>query len=42
MPTIICPKHTCGCGLCAPKSKYQEKYLETTKRHFDIGVLDVV
>lgn len=26
LPTIICPKHTCGCGLCAPKSKYEENY----------------
>ena len=26
MPTIICPKHTCGCGLCAPKSKYEKNY----------------
>ncbi len=39
MPTIICPKHTCGCGLCAPKSKFKDKYLKTCSTHFDIGVL---
>lgn len=42
LPTIICPKQTCGCGLCAPKSKHQEKYIETVSSHYDIGVLDVV
>tara|TARA_B100000900_G_scaffold250607_1_gene213465 strand:+ start:231 stop:1403 length:1173 start_codon:yes stop_codon:yes gene_type:complete len=40
MPTMICPKHTCGCGLCAPKSKFKEKYLQTVKTHFDTGVLN--
>ena len=39
MPTIVCPKHTCGCGLCAPKSKYQENYLDVVKNHFDTSVL---
>mgnify|MGYP007000076423 len=33
MPTMICPKHTCGCGLCAPKSKFKEKYLDTVATH---------
>tara|TARA_B100001057_G_scaffold451664_1_gene494882 strand:+ start:7389 stop:8561 length:1173 start_codon:yes stop_codon:yes gene_type:complete len=41
MPTMICPKHTCGCGLCAPKSKFKEKYLDTVATHFDTGVLNV-
>ena len=41
MPTIVCPKQTCSCGLCAPKSKYKEKYLDTIKTHIDVGVLDV-
>lgn len=41
MPTIVCPKHTCGCGLCAPKSKFQNKYIEVLNNHIDIGVLDV-
>lgn len=40
MPVITCPKHTCGCGLCAPKSKFEDKFLETLNNHIDIGVLD--
>ena len=39
MPTIICPKHTCGCGLCAPKSKFKENYLNVVKNHFNLKVL---
>ena len=39
MPTIICPKHTCGCGLCAPKSKYQKNYKQVVKNHIDTNVL---
>jgi len=35
MPTIVCPKHTCGCGLCAPKSKYKENYKEVLYNHVD-------
>ena len=33
LPTIICPKHTCGCGLCAPKSKYEENYNKVMENH---------
>lgn len=33
MPTVICPKHTCGCGLCAPKSAFKDRYAETLERH---------
>lgn len=40
MPTIICPKKTCGCGLCAPKSQFHDRYLEVVKNHIDIGVLN--
>jgi molybdenum cofactor biosynthesis enzyme MoaA len=39
MPTIICPKRTCGCGLCAPKSKFEDKYLTVLEKHIDIKVL---
>ena len=39
MPIIQCPKHTCGCGLCAPKSKFEEKCVETLGNHVDTGVL---
>jgi len=39
MPIIQCPKHTCGCGLCAPKSKFEEKFVETLGNHVDTGVL---
>lgn len=38
MPTIVCPKHTCGCGLCAPKSMFKEKYQEVLYRHVDSNV----
>ena len=33
MPTITCPRHTCGCGLCAPKSKYETNYKEVLSNH---------
>ena len=39
MPTIICPRHVCGCGLCSPKSKYKENYMDVVKGHIDTGVL---
>lgn len=42
MPTIICPKQTCGCGLCAPKSMYSNRYIDVVKNHIDIGVLSNV
>jgi hypothetical protein len=35
MPTIICPKHTCGCGLCAPKSTTKENYQKVIFNHID-------
>lgn len=35
LPTIICPKHTCGCGLCAPKSKYEENYNKVMEGHLE-------
>lgn len=40
LPTVICPKRTCGCGLCAPKSLYKDKFLEVLGNHLDLGVLD--
>ncbi len=40
MPTIVCPKQTCGCGLCAPKSMQTDKLLNVLNNHIDIGVLD--
>ena len=42
MPTVVCPKHTCGCGLCAPKSKYKENYMEVMKNHIDTSVLGTI
>ena len=42
MPTITCPKHTCGCGLCAPKSKYEQNYIDVVKGHFNIDVLEPI
>jgi sulfatase maturation enzyme AslB (radical SAM superfamily) len=39
LPTIICPKQTCGCGLCAPKSLHKDKFLEVLGNHVDLGVL---
>lgn len=38
MPTIICPKRTCGCGLCAPKSLDKEKYKIVLESHVDMKV----
>jgi len=38
MPTVICPKHTCGCGLCAPKSMIKEKYQQVLYSHVDKSV----
>lgn len=40
MPTIICPKHTCGCGLCAPKSSTKENYEKVLFRHVDKKVFE--
>jgi len=40
MTTIICPKQTCGCGLCAPKSMYSDRYKEVVTEHIDVGVLN--
>lgn len=40
MPTVICPKHTCGCGLCAPKSNDKEKYKQVLYRHVDKSVFE--
>jgi hypothetical protein len=40
MPTIICPKHTCGCGLCAPKSSDKNKYEAVMARHVDMKVFE--
>jgi len=39
MPTVICPKQTCGCGLCAPKSLFKENYKSVLENHIDIKVL---
>jgi len=40
MPTIICPKQTCGCGLCAPKSSNKESYQTVLFRHVDKNVFN--
>lgn len=40
MPTIICPKHTCGCGLCAPKSAYHKNYETVLSNHVDMTVFE--
>ena len=41
LPVIKCPKQTCGCGLCAPKSMYNDKLMNILHNHIDTGVLDV-
>jgi sulfatase maturation enzyme AslB (radical SAM superfamily) len=38
MPSIICPKHTCGCGLCAPKSAYHDNYETVLSNHVNMDV----
>jgi hypothetical protein len=40
MPTVICPKHTCGCGLCAPKSMFKDKYQQVLYSHVDKSVFE--
>ena len=35
MPTVVCPKQTCGCGLCAPKSMHKESYQKVLFNHVD-------
>jgi hypothetical protein len=40
MPTIICPKQTCGCGLCAPKSLHKESYKTVLFNHVDKKVFN--
>lgn len=40
MPTIICPKQTCGCGLCAPKSLYKDNYKNVLSNHVDLSVFE--
>ena len=40
MPTVICPKHTCGCGLCSPKSLDKEKYKNVLSSHVEMNVFE--
>lgn len=40
MPVIQCPRKVCGCGLCSPKSKHKDSFLDVAKNHIDIKVLD--
>lgn len=40
MPTIICPKSTCGCGLCAPKSAYKTNYETVLSNHVNMAVFN--
>ena len=40
MPTIICPKQTCSCGLCAPKSAYKENFQDVLYSHVDKVVFE--
>ena len=40
MPVITCPKQTCGCGLCAPKSMNKERFFDVLENHIDVGVLN--
>jgi MoaA/NifB/PqqE/SkfB family radical SAM enzyme len=40
LPTVVCPKQTCGCGLCAPKSMEQDKFFNVLGNHIDLGVMN--
>jgi hypothetical protein len=40
MLTVVCPKHTCGCGLCAPKSAYHDNYTQVLAGHVDMDVFE--
>jgi MoaA/NifB/PqqE/SkfB family radical SAM enzyme len=41
LPTIICTRKTCGCGICAPKSATADRYKNVVSRHIDTTVLDL-
>lgn len=40
LPVIVCPKQTCGCGLCAPKSAYYENYQQVLSKHVSKKILE--
>lgn len=42
MPTIVCPKKTCGCGLCAPKSRTKEGYMKSVSNHISTGPISAL
>lgn len=42
LPIIVCPRQTCGCGLCAPKSLHKEKLYNVLNEHINVEVLDEV
>ena len=33
LPYVVCSKDVCGCGLCAPKSLYKDKFKEVFSKH---------
>lgn len=39
LPSIVCTKQTCGCGLCAPKSANESEYKNLVSSHIDIAFL---
>lgn len=39
MPIIVCPNNLCGCGLCVPKSKDKQEYLNTMSQLINSSIL---
>ena len=33
LPYVVCSKDVCGCGLCAPKSLYKDKFKEIFSKY---------
>jgi len=39
MPTIVCAKDHCWCGLCAPKAEHKEDFIKIMEKHITKKVL---
>jgi pyruvate-formate lyase-activating enzyme len=39
MPTIVCAKNYCSCGLCAPKAQHKEDLIKIMEKHITQKIL---
>ena len=39
LPTIVCAKDHCWCGLCAPKAQHKEDFTKIMEKHITKKVL---